>query len=58
MVHIDNRILATKSNETGSFAEMWIDLEIVTWSAVSQKVKNKYCKVIYIYIMRNPETWY
>ena len=48
MVHIYNRIVATESNEIGSFAEMWMDLEIVTQSEVSQKEKNKYYILIYI----------
>ena len=47
MVHIYNRI-ATKSNKIGSFAEIRMDLEIVTQSEVSQKEKNKYCILIYI----------
>ena len=34
---------AMKRNETGSFVEMWMDLEIVIQSEVSQKEKNKYC---------------
>jgi len=48
VVHIYNRIVATKSNEIGSFAEMWMDLEIVTQSEVSQKEKNKYYILIYM----------
>ena len=31
-----------KWNETGSFVEMWTDLETVIESEVSQKKKNKY----------------
>ena len=34
---------AIKSNEIGSFAVMWMDLESVIQSEVSQKEKNKYC---------------
>ena len=34
---------AIKMNEIGSFVEMWIDLESVIQSKVSQKLKNKYC---------------
>ena len=38
MVHIYNGILLTiKWNEIGSFAEMWMDLESVIQSEVSQK---------------------
>ena len=33
---------AIKRNEIGSFVEMWMDLENVIQSAVSQKEKNKY----------------
>ena len=34
---------AIKRNEMGSFVEMWMDLESVIQSEVSQKEKNKYC---------------
>ena len=33
---------AIKRNETGTFVEMWMDLESVIQSEVSQKEKNKY----------------
>ena len=33
---------AIKRNEIGSFVEMWMDLETVIQSEVSQKAKNKY----------------
>ena len=33
---------ATERNEIGSFVEMWMDLETVIQSKVSQKEKNKY----------------
>ena len=43
VVHIYNGILLTiKWNEIGSFAEMWMDLETVIQSEVSQKEKDKY----------------
>ena len=43
VVHIYNGILlAIKRNETGSFVEMWVDLETVIQNEVSQKEKNKY----------------
>ena len=42
VVHIYNVILAIKRNETGSFVETWMDLEIVIQSEGSQKEKNKY----------------
>ena len=34
---------AIKSKEIGSFVEMWMDLETVIQSEVSQKEKNEYC---------------
>ena len=34
--------LAIKKNETGSFVEIWVDLQSVIQSEVSQKKKNKY----------------
>ena len=33
---------AIKRNETGSFVEMWMDLETIIQSKVSQKEKNQY----------------
>ena len=30
-------------NEIGSFVEMWMNLELVIQSEISQKEKNKYC---------------
>ena len=44
MVHIYNIMeyySAIKRNKIGSFAEMWIELEIVILSEVSQKEKEK-----------------
>ena len=35
--------LTIKMNKTWSFIAMWMDLEFVTLSKVSQKKKNKYC---------------
>ena len=37
-----------KRNEIGSFVEMWMDLESVIQSEVSQKEKNKYCILTHI----------
>ena len=48
VVHIYNGILATKKNGIGSFVEMWMDLETVIQSEVSQKEKNKYCILTHI----------
>ena len=40
---------AIKRNKIGSFVEMWMDLEFVIQSEVSQKEKNKYCMPTHIY---------
>ena len=40
---------AIKRNETESFVETWMDLEIVIQSEVSQKEKNKYRMLTHIY---------
>ena len=42
VVHIYDGILAIKRNEIVPFVEMWMDLETVIQSEVSQKEKNKY----------------
>ena len=39
---------AIKRNEIGSFVEMWMDLETVIHSEVSQKEKNKYRILMHI----------
>ena len=39
---------AIKKNEIGSFIEMWLDIESVIQSEVSQKEKNKYCILMHI----------
>ena len=39
---------AIKSNEIGSFVEMWMDLEFVIQSEVSQKEKNVYHILMHI----------
>ena len=39
---------AIKKNEIGSFVEMWMDLEAVIRSKVSQKEKNKYHMLMHI----------
>ena len=39
---------AIKRNEIGSFVEMWMDLETVILSEVSQKEKNKYHILMHI----------
>ena len=40
---------AIKRNKIGSFVEMWMDLETVIQSEVSQKEKNKYRILTHIY---------
>ena len=39
---------AIKRNEIGSFVEMWVDLDSVIQSEVSQKEKNKYHILMHI----------
>ena len=39
---------AIKRNESGSFVEIWMDLESVIQSEVSQKEKSKYRIITYI----------
>ena len=56
VVHIYNGILAIKRNKIGSFVEMWMDLESVIQSEVSQKEK-KQISYINVY-MWNLEKWY
>ena len=47
MVHIYSGILLShKKNKTVPFTEIWIDLETVIYSEVSQKEKNKYCIIL------------
>ena len=41
-IHITEYYSAIKRNETGSFVEMWMDLESIIQSEVSQKEKNIY----------------
>ena len=48
-IYIMEYYSAIKRNKIGSFAEMWIDLESVIQSEVSQKEKNKYCMLTHIY---------
>ena len=49
VVHIYNGILLShKRNEIGTFVEMWMDLETVIQSEVSQKEKNKYRILMHI----------
>ena len=48
VVQIYNGILAIKRNKNGSYVEMWMDLETVIHSEVSQKEKNKHCKLMHM----------
>ena len=48
VIHIYNGTLATKKNGIGSFVEMWVDLETVIQSEVSQKEKNQYLILTYV----------
>ena len=48
-IYIMGYYLSTKRNEIGSFVEMWMDLESVIQSEVSQKEKNKYHMQTHIY---------
>ena len=47
-IHIMEYYPAIKRNEIGSFLEMWMDLETVIQSEVSQKEKNKYNRLTHI----------
>ena len=47
-IYIMEYYSAIKRNEVGSFAEMWMDLESVIQSKVSQKEKNKYRILMHI----------
>ena len=48
MVHMyTGTLLSHRRNKVVSFAEMWMDLETVIQSEVSQK--NKYCISVHIY---------
>ena len=47
-IYIIEYYSAIKRNEIGSFVEMWMDLESVIQSEVSQEEKNKYRILTYI----------
>ena len=48
-IYIMEYYSAIKRYETWSFVEMWMDLESVIQSEVSQKEKNKYSMLTHIY---------
>ena len=52
VVHIYNGILAIKRNETVSFVVIWMNLESVIQSSISQEEQNKYM------LVWNLEKWY
>ena len=47
-IYIMEYYSVTKRNEIWSFVEMWLDLESVIQSEVSQREKNKYCILMHI----------
>ena len=49
VAHIYNGILTIKTNEIELFVVRWMDLESTIQSEVSQKEKNKYHMLMYIY---------
>ena len=49
-VHVHNGYYSATQNEIGSFVDMWLDPGLVLQSEVSQKGKNKYCILMYIYM--------
>ena len=44
-IYIREYYSAIKKNEIMPFAATWMDLEIIIWSEVSQKEKDKYYKI-------------
>ena len=54
MVHTYNVVYSpTERNETGSLVEMWVDLDPVTQSEVSQKEKQISCINAYVWNLEN-----
>ena len=51
VVHIYSGILAMKRNDIESFVVVWMDLEFVIQSEVSQKEKNKYNILMHICVI-------
>ena len=47
-IYIMEYYSATKRNKIVQFADMWMNLETVIQSEVSQKEKNKYCITLLI----------
>ena len=49
MWYIGTNITVIRRSETGSFLVMWMNLESVTLSKVSQRQKNKYCVLTHVH---------
>ena len=47
-IYIMDYYSTIKTNKIGSFVEMWMDLESVIQSEISQKEENKYCILTHI----------
>ena len=47
-----NEFVAIKKNEIMPFAATWMDLEIIILSSVSQKEKDKYNDIIYMWNLK------
>ena len=48
-IYIMEYYSATKRNKIMQFVDMWMNLETVIQSEVSQKEKNKYCRILLIH---------
>ena len=55
-IHTMEYYSAIKKNEIELLVVRWMNLETVIQSEVSQKGKNKYCMLIYIYGIK--KKWY
>jgi len=49
MWYIGTNITVIRRNEIGSFLVMWMNLESVTLSEVSQRQKKKYCVLTHVH---------
>ena len=48
VVYTYNGILAWKMNEILTHATMWMNVEDITLSEISQRQKDKYCRFTYV----------
>ena len=48
IAHVYSKILVIKRSKIRSFVEMWLDMESVIQSEVSQKEKSKHCILTHI----------